>query len=114
MVRVETHNGSSFHLFLLLFPRGLSEGLVTIRIHLYFLLRNQSRVNRILESWQLLKRKTRPWARYSRYSWSLPNSFWGATVITNLLSPFPSLIEWVSGGHYVGIILFSIFRSLLE
>ena len=22
-------------------------------------------------------------------------------VITNLLSPFPSLIEWVSGGHYV-------------
>jgi ubiquinol-cytochrome c reductase cytochrome b subunit len=28
-------------------------------------------------------------------------SFWGATVITNLLSSFPSLIEWVSGGHYV-------------
>jgi ubiquinol-cytochrome c reductase cytochrome b subunit len=28
-------------------------------------------------------------------------SFWGATVITNLCSPFPSLIEWVSGGHYV-------------
>ena len=28
-------------------------------------------------------------------------SFWGATVITNLLSPFPSFIEWVSGGHYV-------------
>ena len=28
-------------------------------------------------------------------------SFWGATVITNLLFPFPSLIEWVSGGHYV-------------
>merc|ERR1711935_440901 len=28
-------------------------------------------------------------------------SFWGATVITNLLSPFPSLIECVSGGHYV-------------
>ena len=27
-------------------------------------------------------------------------SFWGATVITNLLSPFPSLIEWVCGGHY--------------
>merc|ERR1712027_196487 len=26
-------------------------------------------------------------------------SFWGATVITNLLSPFPSLIEWLSGGH---------------
>merc|ERR1711990_924267 len=28
-------------------------------------------------------------------------SFWGATVITNLLSPFPSLLEWVCGGHYV-------------
>jgi quinol-cytochrome oxidoreductase complex cytochrome b subunit len=28
-------------------------------------------------------------------------SFWGATVITNILSPFPSLIEWVCGGHYV-------------
>ena len=28
-------------------------------------------------------------------------SFWAATVITNLLSPFPSLIEWVCGGHYV-------------
>ena len=28
-------------------------------------------------------------------------SFWGATVITNLLSPFPSLISWVCGGHYV-------------
>merc|ERR1712137_966935 len=27
--------------------------------------------------------------------------FWGATVITNLLSPFPSLIEWVSGGYCV-------------
>merc|ERR1712012_1094175 len=26
-------------------------------------------------------------------------SFWEATVITNLLSPFPSLIEWVSGGY---------------
>merc|ERR1712173_140609 len=25
----------------------------------------------------------------------------GATVITNLLSPFPSLIEWVSGGYCV-------------
>jgi quinol-cytochrome oxidoreductase complex cytochrome b subunit len=24
-------------------------------------------------------------------------SFWGATVITNLLSPFPSLIEWFCG-----------------
>merc|ERR1712070_554948 len=28
-------------------------------------------------------------------------SFWGATVITNLLSPFPCLIEWVCGGHCV-------------
>merc|ERR1712014_51065 len=28
-------------------------------------------------------------------------SFWGATVITNLLSPFPSLLEWVCGGHCV-------------
>merc|ERR1712124_28042 len=28
-------------------------------------------------------------------------SFWGATVITNLVSPFPSLIEWVSGGYCV-------------
>merc|ERR1712188_23925 len=28
-------------------------------------------------------------------------SFWAATVITNLLSPFPCLIEWVCGGHYV-------------
>merc|ERR1712196_228211 len=28
-------------------------------------------------------------------------SFWGATVITNFLSPFPCLIEWVSGGYYV-------------
>ncbi len=28
-------------------------------------------------------------------------SFWGATVITNLLSPLPSLIEWVFGGHYL-------------
>merc|ERR1711976_487514 len=26
-------------------------------------------------------------------------SFWGATVITNLLSPFPSLVEWISGGY---------------
>merc|ERR1711993_116899 len=26
-------------------------------------------------------------------------SFWGATVILNLFSPFPSLIEWVSGGY---------------
>merc|ERR1712243_5184 len=28
-------------------------------------------------------------------------SFWGATVITNFLSPFPCLIEWVSGGYCV-------------
>merc|ERR1711930_46200 len=28
-------------------------------------------------------------------------SFWGATVILNLFSPFPSLIEWVSGGYCV-------------
>jgi ubiquinol-cytochrome c reductase cytochrome b subunit len=28
-------------------------------------------------------------------------SFWGATVITNLCSPFPSLIEWVCGGHRI-------------
>merc|ERR1712137_750245 len=28
-------------------------------------------------------------------------SFWGATVITNLLSPFPSLVEWICGGYCV-------------
>jgi quinol-cytochrome oxidoreductase complex cytochrome b subunit len=28
-------------------------------------------------------------------------SFWGATVITNLLSPFPSLVEWIAGGYCV-------------
>merc|ERR1712165_392688 len=28
-------------------------------------------------------------------------SFWGATVITNLLSPFPSLLEWICGGYSV-------------
>lgn len=28
-------------------------------------------------------------------------SFWGATVITNLLSPFPSLIEWLCGGYCI-------------
>merc|ERR1712149_96492 len=27
--------------------------------------------------------------------------FWGATVITNLLSPFPSLVEWICGGYCV-------------
>ena len=38
-------------------------------------------------------------------------SFWGATVITNLLSPFPSLIEWVSGGPTLKItFLFSIYN----
>ena len=26
-------------------------------------------------------------------------SFWGATVIINLLSAFPSLVEWFCGGH---------------
>ena len=29
------------------------------------------------------------------------NELWGVTVITNLLSPIPSLIEWLCGGHYV-------------
>merc|ERR1711904_49994 len=28
-------------------------------------------------------------------------SFWGAIVITNLLSPFPCLIEWICGGYCV-------------
>ena len=28
-------------------------------------------------------------------------SFWGATVITNLLSAFPCLIEWICGGFYI-------------
>merc|ERR1712049_27824 len=28
-------------------------------------------------------------------------SFWGAKVITNLLSPFPSLVEWICGGYCV-------------
>merc|ERR1712178_634863 len=28
-------------------------------------------------------------------------SFWGATVITNLFTPFPSLVEWVCGGYCV-------------
>merc|ERR1712137_1313538 len=28
-------------------------------------------------------------------------SFWGATVITNLLSPFPSLVEWLCGGYCI-------------
>ncbi|PHJ21301.1 cytochrome b, partial [Cystoisospora suis] len=28
-------------------------------------------------------------------------SFWGATVITNLLSPIPYLVPWLLGGFYV-------------
>merc|ERR1712029_1245357 len=43
-------------------------------------------------------------------------SFWGATVITNLLSPFPSLIEWVCGGyciHNPTLKRFFIFHFLL-
>ena len=28
-------------------------------------------------------------------------SYWGATVITNLLSPFPCLIVWICGGFYI-------------
>merc|ERR1712217_169993 len=28
-------------------------------------------------------------------------SFWGATVITNLLPPAPCLVEWICGGYYV-------------
>jgi len=28
-------------------------------------------------------------------------SFWGATVITNLLSPFPSLVEFICGGYCI-------------
>merc|ERR1712014_32760 len=28
-------------------------------------------------------------------------SFWGATVITNLLSPAPCLVEWICGGYCV-------------
>ena len=37
-------------------------------------------------------------------------SFWGATVITNLLSPFPSLIEWVSGCWKSLVISLSVTR----
>ena len=41
-------------------------------------------------------------------------SFWGATVITNLLSPFPSLIEWVCGGHYVyKSLILGFYKSLI-
>merc|ERR1711972_516474 len=28
-------------------------------------------------------------------------SLWGVTVITNLLSPFPSLVEWLCGGYCI-------------
>ena len=28
-------------------------------------------------------------------------SFWGATVITNLFSFLPYLIEWICGGYYI-------------
>merc|ERR1711966_298496 len=28
-------------------------------------------------------------------------SFWGATVITNLLSPFPNVVEYLSGGFSI-------------
>ena len=38
---------------------------------------------------------------FSQTCWIDVDFFWGATVITNLLSPFPCLIEWVCGGHYV-------------
>ena len=30
-------------------------------------------------------------------------SFWGATVITNLLSPFPSLIEWLPNEYFLNL-----------
>ena len=43
-------------------------------------------------------------------------SFWGATVITNLLSPFPNVIEWCLGGFTVSnptIKRFFIFHFIL-
>merc|ERR1712196_589990 len=43
-------------------------------------------------------------------------SFWGATVITNLLSPFPSLVEWLCGGfcvHNSTLKRFFIFHFLI-
>merc|ERR1712113_1191039 len=40
-------------------------------------------------------------------------SFWGATVITNLLSPFPSLVEWICGGYCVQQKMKSIFIFFL-
>ena len=33
----------------------------------------------------------------------------GATVILNLLSPFPSFIEWLCGGDYVYILTMNSF-----
>merc|ERR1712224_964251 len=47
-------------------------------------------------------------------------SFWGATVITNLLSPFSCLIEWICGGYCIHIptlkrfFLFHILLSFLS
>merc|ERR1711976_1157525 len=43
-------------------------------------------------------------------------SFWGATVITNLLSPFPSLVGWLCGGfcvHNSTLKRFFIFHFLI-
>jgi ubiquinol-cytochrome c reductase cytochrome b subunit len=40
-------------------------------------------------------------------------SFWGATVITNLLSPFPSLVEWVCGGYSPTLKRFFLFHFIL-
>merc|ERR1712209_163328 len=39
-------------------------------------------------------------------------SFWGATVITNLLSPFPSLIEWFSEALLFVSFFWASFHSL--
>jgi len=30
-------------------------------------------------------------------------SYWGATVITNLLSPIPYIIKWISGNYYIAL-----------
>jgi len=30
-------------------------------------------------------------------------SYWGATVITNLLSSIPYLIKWISGNYYISL-----------
>merc|ERR1712113_63321 len=43
-------------------------------------------------------------------------SFWGATVITNLLSPFPSVVEWICGGFSINVATikrFFIFHFIL-